>query len=69
MPSGTSQISSKGVIQKEHFIDALNRGIRLHIREKRLKGKRRLESEAALLLVHGWGAPAVQSPNGFIMSE
>lgn len=58
MASRTVQITSKKIMQQEHFIDSLDQGISLHLREKRPRGKRRFEPDATLLLVHGRGASA-----------
>ncbi len=58
MVSRSAPKPPRGIVQKEHFIDSIDSGIRLHIREKRPKGKRRFESAATLLLVHGRGASA-----------
>lgn len=58
MGSRTALIPSKRITQQEHFIDALDPGIRLHLREKRPTGKRRFEPATTLLLVHGRGPGA-----------
>lgn len=51
-------LKASRITQREHFIDALDPGIRLHIREKRPAGMRRFEEASTLLLVHGQSMPA-----------
>ena len=41
----------------DHYIDSLDQGITLHLREKRPEGKRKFEDAATLLMVHGRMAP------------
>ncbi len=44
--------------REDHFIDALDPGIQLHLREKRPRGMRRSEPASTILLVHGQSMPA-----------
>lgn len=44
--------------KKEHFIDALDPGVRLHLIEKRPRGLRKREAANTLLMVHGQSTPA-----------
>ena len=46
------------IVQEDHYIDADAPGIRLHLREKRPAGKKKAESAATLLCVHGQSTPA-----------
>jgi len=46
------------LVREEHFIEALDPGIRLHLLEKRPKGLRRPEATNTLLFVHGQSTPA-----------
>ena len=41
----------------DHYIDSLDPGITLHLREKRPRGKKKFEDQATLLMVHGRMAP------------
>ena len=41
----------------DHYIDSLDPGITLHLREKRPRGKKKFEDEATLLMAHGRMAP------------
>ncbi len=50
--------SSPRIVQEDHFIDALDPGIRLHIREKRPRGLKRFEEAGTILLLHGQSMPA-----------
>jgi len=50
-------MAPKTIIQKDYFIDALDAGIHLHLRQKRPKGKRRFGGEETVLLCHGRLAP------------
>ncbi|MFC1491485.1 alpha/beta fold hydrolase [Nitrospinota bacterium] len=53
-----AKASSRRIIQKDHFIDSHDPGIRLHLREKRPEGLRRFEEASTLLLLHGQSMPA-----------
>ena len=55
--SPRKNVASKGVERIDHYIDSLDPGIRLHLREKRPKGKKKFEDQATLLIVHGRMAP------------
>lgn len=46
------------LIREEHFVEALDPGIRLHLREKRPRGLRRPEAASTLLFIHGQSTPA-----------
>lgn len=50
-------VAQKGVERIDHYIDSLDPGITLHLREKRPEGKRKFEDAATLLMVHGRMAP------------
>ena len=50
-------LASKGLERIDHYIDSLDAGVRLHLREKRPRGKKKFEDAAALLIVHGRMAP------------
>ncbi len=45
------------ILQEDHFVDALDAGVRLHVREKRPKGKRKFGEGEIVLLCHGRLAP------------
>ena len=47
----------KGLERIDHYIDSVDEGIRLHVREKRPGGKKKFEDAATLLIVHGRMAP------------
>ena len=47
----------KGLERIDHYIDSIDEGIRLHVREKRPRGKKKFEDAATLLIVHGRMAP------------
>ncbi|MEE9276642.1 MAG: alpha/beta fold hydrolase [bacterium] len=51
---------SRAIVREDHFVEALDPGIRLHLREKRRRGRGR--AAGALLFVHGQSIP---SPAGF----
>ena len=55
--SPRKNVASKGVERIDHYIDSLDPGIRLHLREKRPEGKKKFEDQATLLIVHGRMAP------------
>ena len=55
--SPRKNVASKGVERIDHYIDSLDPGIRLHVREKRPEGKKKFEDQATLLIVHGRMAP------------
>ncbi|MBI3128748.1 MAG: alpha/beta fold hydrolase [Candidatus Tectomicrobia bacterium] len=57
MPVAAARKASPAIEAKEHFIPSLDKGITVHLWEKRPRGKRRFGPEAALLLVHGRVAP------------
>ena len=46
-------MSSRKIACKDHYIDAFGKGIHLHMREKRPKGKHRFTPAKTLLMVHG----------------
>lgn len=46
-------MASGKIVCEDHYIDALDSGIRLHVREKRPKGKHRFTPAETLLIVHG----------------
>ncbi|MFP6869807.1 MAG: alpha/beta fold hydrolase [Nitrospinota bacterium] len=48
---------TRTIVQEDYLIDALDAGIRLHIRQKRPKGKRRFSEAETILLCHGRLAP------------
>ena len=47
----------KGVERIDHYVPSLDSDVRLHLREKRPKGKRKFGERATLLFVHGRMAP------------
>ncbi len=50
--------SASGRVERiDHYIDALDPDVRLHLREKRPRGKEKFEARATLLMVHGRMAP------------
>ncbi|OGL61484.1 MAG: hypothetical protein A3J27_11380 [Candidatus Tectomicrobia bacterium RIFCSPLOWO2_12_FULL_69_37] len=49
---------ARAIVQEDHFIESLDPGIRLHLREKRLRGRRRADPAAAVLCLHGQSIPA-----------
>ena len=51
-------MASGKIVCEDHYIDAFDKGIRLHVREKRPRGKRRFTPQETLLLVHGRGPAA-----------
>ncbi len=55
--SSRRNVAPKGIERIDHYIDSLEPGISLHLREKRPKGKRKFEDQATLLMVHGRMAP------------
>ena len=55
--SPRQNVTLKGVERNDHYVDSLDTGITLHLREKRPKGKKKFEDEATLLMVHGRMAP------------
>ncbi|MEE9275334.1 MAG: alpha/beta fold hydrolase [bacterium] len=57
MASRPDRKPPKGIVQEDFFIDALDPGVRLHLREKRPRGKRRFGPAATLLMVHGRMSP------------
>ena len=46
------------ILQKEHFIDSHDDGIKLHLREKKPRGMEKTEAAATLLMVHGQSTPS-----------
>ena len=55
--SSRKNAARKGIERIDHYIDSLDQGITLHLREKRPKGKKKFEDRAMLLMVHGRMAP------------
>ena len=55
--SSRKNVAPKGIERIDHYIDSLEPGITLHLREKRPRGKKKFEDEATLLMVHGRMAP------------
>ncbi len=49
---------ASSLVREDHFLEALDPGIRLHLLEKRPKGLRRPESASTLLFIHGQSTPA-----------
>ncbi len=52
-----ASVASGGVECIDHYVDAPDAGIRLHLREKRPRGKTKFGERATLLMVHGRMAP------------
>jgi len=50
-------MNTPAIESEDFFIGALDPGIRLHLREKRLRGMNRFEAVSTLLMVPGRGAP------------
>ena len=57
MPAATARKFSPAIEARDHFVPSLDKGITVHLYEKRPKGKRRFGPEGTLLLVHGRVAP------------
>lgn len=55
--SSRKNVALRGIERIDHYVDSLDPGISLHLREKRPKGKKKFENEATLLMVHGRMAP------------
>ncbi|HBK78449.1 MAG TPA: hypothetical protein DDZ83_01990 [Nitrospinae bacterium] len=45
--------STPKIVQKDHFIEGLDPGVRLHLREKQPSGLKRFEEAGTLLMLHG----------------
>ena len=50
--------SAPKIVQRDHFIDGLDLGVRLHIREKKPSGLKGFEEAGTLLMLHGQSMPA-----------
>ena len=51
-------MAKKDIFQKDHLIDSHDKGIKLHLREKKPSGMKKSEAADTLLMVHGQSTPA-----------
>ncbi len=58
MCSRKASTPPRSIMTEDHFIDALDSGVRLHLREKRPGGLRHPDPASTLLFVHGQSIPA-----------